>query len=84
MALSGEIQNEKFVNLRISQEEFLHLRDNLFRQVAMYYLEDDEENAAYDKKQIVALDAIFERMKQVETSEWNIKCQYGKLYLRSM
>jgi hypothetical protein len=65
MALSRKIRNEKFVNLRISRKEFLHLGNHLFEQITMYNSEDDDGKEAYDKKQIEALDAIFKRMKQV-------------------
>ena len=67
MALSGEVRNEEFVNLRISRKEFLYLRNHLFHQVATYYLdlEDDEVQEEYAKEHMEALGAIFERMKQV-------------------
>ncbi len=65
MALSKKIRNEKFINLRMSPKEFRHLRNNLFIQSAIYHLKDDEGKAEYDKKEMEALDAIFERMKQV-------------------
>lgn len=71
MALSGEVRNEEFINLRISREEFLHLRSHLFHQVATYYLdlEDDEVQEEYDKEHMEALGAIFERMNQVAIFE---------------
>jgi len=65
MALSRKIRNEKFVNLRISRKEFLHLGNHLFEQVSMYKSDDDGGKEIYDKKQMEALDAIFKRMKQV-------------------
>ena len=65
MPLSGRIRDNKYVNVRMSTKEFVHLSNHLYQYVTEYNISDKELKETFDKKQMQALDSLLKRMRQI-------------------
>ena len=65
MPLSGRIRDHKYVNVKMSTKEFVHLGNHLYQYVTEYNSSDKELKETFDKKQMQALSSLLGRLRQV-------------------